>query len=263
VLLIDSFVMTTLFYPALALQIQWSSRTSQGVDDSYHPAGQEDPFSLLSTPWIDYFFPFSSSVIQLTTPTFFWDARNVSGDEPQDWTVRDHTSGDAKQHGDGVTAVDLVAAPIAWTNVDRVIASTRMVEGNVFGQTQHEQAPADIETVSARIATVLDNLRSDLGMEAVECLEAMVDRPACLDSVDVARSTAVAYFKVARKNPYPDYQTFENAWQAVNRAIPSNEGGAILDLTQVGTSSSRSRLLSIYVSDYNCLRTPFAYDTPE
>lgn len=100
-LLIDSFVMTTLFYPALALQLQRSARSRSSSSSSTstsssrssssssaspipptppHPHlsrkshSHEDPLSLLSTPLLDSFFPYPEPAFEFGEfPRFFWE----------------------------------------------------------------------------------------------------------------------------------------------------------------------------------------------
>jgi len=247
VLLIDSFVMTTLFYPALALQFKRSSsKKGRHPKDTLLESARDESFSLLATPWLDNFFPYSQSAIQLSTPNFFWEqSQNASGDSLSDWVYEEVSDG----YRDEGTNAQLVAAPIAWVTVDQVLAPNRPGSTNFAGdRRQPEIRRLEEEWIAERVNQAMDILRSTEGIVSVDCLEVSPRQSGCLATGNPAQSSAVVYLKVlGRDLPVRISESIEAAWQNAHGAIASAPHGILLDSTKVGGSDPASRRVAIHV----------------
>lgn len=114
VLLIDSFVMTTLFYPALALHMQRTSIHNANLSQRHSGSSSTrttGPLSLLSTPLLDSFFPYSAPVVPIPKSRPFWADGEWA--EYFDFEVGTKTKGNQ--------SCDVLVSPVAWTTMQQVV----------------------------------------------------------------------------------------------------------------------------------------------
>jgi hypothetical protein len=257
VLLIDSFVMTTLFYPALALQFrQSSSKNNRRRSDTLLGSAKDDPFSLLTTPWLDNFFPYSQPGIQLSTPIFFWEqSRNSSDEGLARWVYEEIPDSYGEQEGNA----QLVAAPIAWITVEQVLASNRPDSIVTTGDSRQPEEPENRlfanEQMAEHVQQVMDIMRSTEGILSADCLEVSLRQSGCLADWNPAQSNAVVYLRVVpRDSPFMKSKLVESVWRNANEAIASRNHGILLDPTMSGGSEGASRFIAVHVRRYICYR---------
>jgi hypothetical protein len=107
--------MTTLFYPALALHMQRTSIHNATVNQRNKPGSMPTrttgPLSLLSTPLLDSFFPYSTPVVPVPNSRPFW----TEGE----WT--DYFDFELETETKGNQSCDVLISPIAWTTMQQVV----------------------------------------------------------------------------------------------------------------------------------------------
>ena len=250
VLLIDSFVMTTLFYPALALQFKRSSsKKGRHPRSTLLESARDESFSLLATPWLDNFFPYSQPPIQLSTPDFFWEQSHTASDASLSEWVYEDVADDYRDEG---TNVQLVAAPIAWITVDQVLAPKVGSTSAAGGRYQPESQGSGDNQIADRVSKVVDILRSTEGIVSVDCLEVSPYQSGCLANSSLVQSSAVVYLKIVRRDMSVQVsEPLGVAWQNANEAISSDDHGVLLDSTKFGQPDPASRRVAIHVCRSN------------
>lgn len=308
--------MTTLFYPALALQLQRSSRsrsTSTSSSSSSQAAASsssgplnlnlnstsstisharqsthEDPLSLLSTPLLDNFFPYPKPPFEFPpAPRFFWEASGTETSEDghaengtgnTTWVV-DETNSDSLDRakgkqvdvgsswkssstGTGATAktTTIIAAPIVWTDVQTVLATSRAFGGTPIDPEGIMGHSIDIDPLNVRLARVIDELGERSGAGVIDCFDPVsgevVERGKCLsigdDTYESSGSSGIAYLKVEGVSPSGSVvRSIQGAWRDINRDIGRGAGlefGAVLDPSSLGQVEHRARTVSLRVS---------------
>jgi hypothetical protein len=106
--------MTTLFYPALALHMQRTSIHNANLNQRHSGASSTrttGPLSLLSTPLLDSFFPYSAPVVPVPKSRPFW----ADGE----WT--EYFDFEVEPKAKGNQSCDVLVSPVAWTTMKQVV----------------------------------------------------------------------------------------------------------------------------------------------
>lgn len=198
VLLIDSFVMTTLFYPALALHLQrnrptfFSSLISSSADTSPPPphSSASSRASSLFGVLADVFFPFPERLLEATTAEPFW------ADEAGSWTAHERPpmlASGAAWNPQLENRIDVLELLVGWTDV-----ATVFERGEQEGTTSHSGR-------TQRDRRVLDLLHSEFqawnntgDVECVQQDDQCLVQP--LSTVDGVTQYA-AYLKRSTRDP--------------------------------------------------------------
>lgn len=133
--------MTTLFYPALALHMQRTSIHTANVNHR-HTSGSattrtSGPLSLLSTPLLDSFFPYSNPVVPIPSSPPFW----FNGH----WT--DYFDFEVEKKLEGNHSCDVLISPVAWTTMERVVS---LSPWTASGGSQQNTEAGNMEEKSSR-----------------------------------------------------------------------------------------------------------------
>lgn len=154
VLLIDSFVMTTLFYPALVLQLQGGTGTS--IQEPSRPTNSS-AFLLLTSPLKDSLWPYPELPFEFPSARYFWEDKAVhardasltnetlvgatwsqsrSEDQADIWRIDGNPSNSAQDRiANRRHSSLLVAASVVWNDVKGLLTQHGALNPSTNGQT--------------------------------------------------------------------------------------------------------------------------------
>ncbi|GHJ85237.1 hypothetical protein NliqN6_1639 [Naganishia liquefaciens] len=218
VLLIDSFVMTTLFYPALALHIQRMSIQNANLHQRHVPVTRTTgPLSLLSTPLLDSFFPYPDPIIPVPNTMPFW-----LGD---DWSEHFEIKIRAESDDNGESGV--IVSPVAWTSMEQLVGLRQGARTKEKERDGGQQLGAEIAHLASNwdslTAGEMSCVRFNNGSAEISCLS--FQGPSITE--DIYRSIQPVFRAAPGVTNIPE--RFAGAWKAALDELAGDNDGHVYE----------------------------------
>jgi hypothetical protein len=241
--------MTTLFYPALALQIQRSSSSrsqSSSRGPNPHPIRpKENPLSLLSTPLLDSFFPYPEPPFPLIQPSYFWDEMGTQDDSQAMWNVDDLGRRGRRLSQSirpGLGREQLIAAGVAWTDVKEILTSSRVFRGDgTLDSSGNGTSAALARVIQDRLGRIISSWDST---GVIQCVK-QETTGACFENKEEKVPTLVTYFRTPKGDNR--IEQLERQWTEAVAEVGKDLGGILLDTKKFGDIDGVSRTLLVKV----------------